>query len=42
VKRTWRGLLILNTRNQDLSSEATYQALLNTQVQRLYLQDLLT
>ncbi len=42
VKRTWRGLLILNTRNQDLGSEATYQALLNTQVQRLYLQDLLT
>ena len=42
VKRTWRGLLILNTRNQDLGSEVTYQALLNTQVQRLYLQDLLT
>jgi len=42
VKRTWRGLLILNTRNQDLGSEATYQALLNTQVQRLYLQALFT
>jgi len=42
VKRTWRGLLILNTRNQDLGAESPYQALLNTQVQRLYLQDLLT
>jgi len=42
VKRTWRGLLILNTRNQDLGAESPYQALLNMQVQRLYLQDLLT
>jgi predicted transposase/invertase (TIGR01784 family) len=42
AKRIWRGLLILNAHNQDLGSESPYQALLNTQVQRLYLEDLLT
>ncbi|WP_308256358.1 DUF2887 domain-containing protein [Geminocystis sp. GBBB08] len=42
VKRNWRGLLILNDRNQDLGSEIPYQYLLNNQVQRLFLSDLLT
>ena len=42
VTRLWRGLLILRDRNQDLGSERTYQSLLNEQVQRLYLDDLLT
>ena len=41
VKRNWRGLLILNNRNQDLGSEIPYQNLLNNQVQRLFLSDLL-
>jgi predicted transposase/invertase (TIGR01784 family) len=41
VVRPWRGLLILNNHNQDLGSEIPYQSLLNNQVQRLYLQDLL-
>ena len=42
VTRLWRGLLILRDRNQDLGSVRTYQTLLNEQVQRLYLDDLLT
>jgi predicted transposase YdaD len=42
VTRFWRGLLILRNRSQDLGSEATYQTQLNSQVQRLYLDDLLT
>ena len=42
VSRLWRGLLILRDRNQDLGSVRTYQTLLNEQVQRLYLDDLLT
>jgi predicted transposase/invertase (TIGR01784 family) len=42
ITRLWRGLLILRDRNQDLGSERTYQTLLNEQVQRLYLDDLLT
>jgi predicted transposase/invertase (TIGR01784 family) len=42
VTRLWRGLLILRDRNQDLGSQRTYQTLLNEQVQRLYLDDLLT
>jgi predicted transposase/invertase (TIGR01784 family) len=42
ITRPWRGLLILNTHNQDLGSEETYQELLSDRVQRLYLQDLLT
>jgi predicted transposase YdaD len=42
ITRLWRGLLILRDRNQDLGSARTYQTLLNKQVQRLYLDDLLT
>ncbi len=42
VTRFWRGLLILRNRSLDLGSETTYQTLLNSQVQRLYLDDLLT
>ncbi|WP_017292907.1 DUF2887 domain-containing protein [Geminocystis herdmanii] len=41
VKRNWRGLLILNNRSQDLGCEIPYQNLLNNQVQRLFLSDLL-
>ena len=42
ITRLWRGLLILRDRSQDLGSERTYQTLLDNQVQRLYLDDLLT
>jgi predicted transposase/invertase (TIGR01784 family) len=42
ITRLWRGLLILRDRSQDLGSQRTYQTLLNQQVQRLYLDDLLT
>lgn len=42
ITKLWRGILILRDRNQDLGSERTYQTLLNNQVQRLYLDDLLT
>jgi predicted transposase YdaD len=42
IKRLWRGLLILRDHSQDLGSQRTYQTLLNQQVQRLYLDDLLT
>jgi predicted transposase/invertase (TIGR01784 family) len=42
VTRFWRGLLILRDRSQDLGSERPYQGLLNNQVQKLYLDDLLT
>lgn len=42
ITKLWRGLLILRDRSQDLGSERTYQTLLNNQVQRLYLDDLLT
>ena len=42
VTRFWRGLLILRDRSQDLGSERPYQGLLNSQVQKLYLDDLLT
>ncbi|MGI0482173.1 DUF2887 domain-containing protein [Geminocystis sp. CENA526] len=41
VNRNWRGLLILNHRNQDLGSEKPYQDLLDNRVQRLFLCDLL-
>lgn len=41
VKRNWRGLLILNDRNQDLGSEIPHQDLLDKRVQRLFLSDLL-
>ncbi|MGI0480805.1 DUF2887 domain-containing protein [Geminocystis sp. CENA526] len=42
VKRNWRGLLILNDRNQDLGIEKPYQDLLDNRVQRLFLSDLLS
>ncbi len=42
ITRFWRGLLILRDRSQDLGSERPYQGLLNDQVQKLYLDDLLT
>jgi predicted transposase/invertase (TIGR01784 family) len=41
VQRPWYGLLILQNRNQDLGSDIPYQSLLNSQVKRLYLEDLL-
>ena len=41
VERPCRGLLILQSRQQNLGSEAPYTVLLERQVQRLYLQDLL-
>lgn len=41
IIRPWRGLLILRRRSHDLGSETPYQILLNTWVQRLYLEDLL-
>jgi predicted transposase YdaD len=41
VNRPWRGLLILQRRSQDLGFDAPYRLQLNTQVQQLYLEDLL-
>jgi predicted transposase/invertase (TIGR01784 family) len=41
VDRSWRGLLILQSRQQGLGSEAPYTDLLEGKVQRIYLQDLL-
>ncbi|MEP0929908.1 MULTISPECIES: Rpn family recombination-promoting nuclease/putative transposase [Cyanophyceae] len=41
VDRPWRGLLILQSRQQGLGSEAPYADLLEGNVQRIYLQDLL-
>jgi predicted transposase/invertase (TIGR01784 family) len=41
VNRPWQGLLILNRRSQDLGAEVPYRLHLETQVQRLYLEDLL-
>ncbi|MGB3201856.1 MAG: DUF2887 domain-containing protein [Nodosilinea sp.] len=41
VDRPWRGLLILQSRQQGLGSEAPYGDLLEDKVQRIYLQDLL-
>ncbi len=42
VKRNWRGLLILNNRNQDLGCEIPHGDLLDKRVQRIFLSDLLT
>jgi predicted transposase/invertase (TIGR01784 family) len=42
IKRNWRGLLILNHRNQDLGCEKPYEDLLDNRVQRLFLSDLLS
>jgi predicted transposase YdaD len=41
ANRPWQGLLILNCHSQDLGSAVPYQSQLDTQVQRLYLEDLL-
>jgi predicted transposase YdaD len=41
VTRPWRGLLILRDRSHDLGHRVPYQILLDTWVQRLYLEDLL-
>ncbi|WP_017295119.1 DUF2887 domain-containing protein [Geminocystis herdmanii] len=41
VKRNWRGLLILNNRNQELGCEIPHGDLLDKRVQRLFLSDLL-
>jgi predicted transposase YdaD len=41
VTRPWRGLLILRHRSHDLGHRVPYQILLDTWVQRLYLEDLL-
>jgi predicted transposase/invertase (TIGR01784 family) len=40
IERPWRGLLILRSQSQNLGSEVPYTTLLNSQVQRLYLNDL--
>ncbi|MBL1209503.1 DUF2887 domain-containing protein [Geminocystis sp. GBBB08] len=42
VKRLWKGLLILRNRNNDLGSEIPYKILLENNIKRLYLEDLLT
>ncbi len=42
VKRNWRGLLILNNRNQELGCEIPHGDLLDKRVQRLFLSDLLS
>ncbi|MFM6909106.1 MAG: DUF2887 domain-containing protein, partial [Dolichospermum sp.] len=39
--RNWHGLLILRNNRLELGSEIPYQILLNNQVERLYLEDLL-
>jgi predicted transposase YdaD len=41
VIRSWYGLLILPSHNEDLGSDIPYQSLLGAQVKRLYLEDLL-
>ncbi|MEA5488630.1 MULTISPECIES: DUF2887 domain-containing protein [Pseudanabaena] len=41
VARSWRGLVILRRRNQNLGAESAYQVLLDTWVHRLYLEDLI-
>ncbi len=41
TKRSWQGLLIILNNRLDLGSEIPYQNLLNNQVKRLYLEDLL-
>jgi predicted transposase/invertase (TIGR01784 family) len=40
--RTWKGLLILKNKNHDLGSEIPYKILLDNNITRLYLEDLLT
>ncbi len=38
--RSWKGLLILKNRNNDLGSENPYKILLDNQITKLYLEDL--
>jgi predicted transposase/invertase (TIGR01784 family) len=40
IERPWRGLLILQSPQQDLGSDVPYADLLDGKVQRIYLQDL--
>jgi predicted transposase/invertase (TIGR01784 family) len=40
--RTWKGLLIFKNKNHDLGSEIPYKILLDNNITRLYLEDLLT
>ncbi|WP_414523931.1 DUF2887 domain-containing protein [Umezakia ovalisporum] len=42
ISRPWRGLIILKSRSHQLGSEIPYQLHLQQQVQRLYLEDLLS
>ncbi|MBL1210555.1 DUF2887 domain-containing protein [Geminocystis sp. GBBB08] len=42
VKRPWNGLLILQNRSNDLGSDIPYETLLNSNITRLYLEDLLS
>jgi len=41
IARSWRGLLILRRRSQQLGYNSPYQILLDAWVQRLYLEDLI-
>lgn len=41
IKRPWYALLILPNRSQNLGSDIPYQALINSQVKQVYLEDLL-
>ncbi|MFM6686317.1 MAG: Rpn family recombination-promoting nuclease/putative transposase, partial [Dolichospermum sp.] len=41
ISRNWHGLLIVLNQRLELGSEIPYKNLLNTQVQRFYLEDLL-
>jgi predicted transposase YdaD len=42
IERPWRGLLILQSPQQDLGSDVPYADLLDGKVQRIYLQDLVS
>ena len=42
IDRSWRGLVILRRRSQDLGSQSPYQILLDSWVHRLYLEDLIS
>ncbi|MEA5559373.1 DUF2887 domain-containing protein [Nodularia spumigena] len=42
ISRPWRGLIILKSRSHELGSEIPYRSILKEDVQRLYLEDLLS
>ncbi|MDB9305606.1 DUF2887 domain-containing protein [Nodularia spumigena CS-591/12] len=42
ISRPWRGLIILKSRGHELGSEIPYRSILKEDVQRLYLEDLLS